>query len=78
MRSLEQEDITAYMYTGAYHVPSPTLTGSIRDDLLLLHPETLALDSVWAKGRRLKRGRGARLSPFARYRQGDSNPRSPP
>ncbi len=36
VRSLELEGITAYMYTGAYHVPSPTLTGSIRDDLLLI------------------------------------------
>ncbi|WP_371372334.1 beta-aspartyl-peptidase [Sporomusa aerivorans] len=35
-RSLEIEGITAYIYTGAYEVPPPTLTGSVRSDLVLI------------------------------------------
>ena len=35
-RGLDEDGVTTYMYTGAYDVPSPTLTGSIRDDLLLI------------------------------------------
>jgi len=36
VRALETEGITAYMYTGAYYVPSPTLTGSVQRDLVLI------------------------------------------
>lgn len=36
VRGLEQEGLSAYMYTGAYHLPSPTVTGSVRDDLILI------------------------------------------
>lgn len=35
-RGLEEDGISTFMYTGAYDIPSPTLTGSIRDDLLLI------------------------------------------
>lgn len=35
-RSLELEGISAYIYTGAYEVPPPTLTGSVRSDLVLI------------------------------------------
>lgn len=35
-RALEEEGITSYIYTGAYEVPPPTLTGRIRDDLILI------------------------------------------
>lgn len=33
---LEEEGISAWMYTGAYDVPPPTLTGSVREDLLIV------------------------------------------
>ena len=35
-RGLEREGVSAYIYTGAYDLPSPTLTGSVRDDLVLI------------------------------------------
>jgi beta-aspartyl-dipeptidase (metallo-type) len=35
-RALQEEGITAYIYTGAYEVPPPTLTGSVRGDLILI------------------------------------------
>ncbi len=35
-RALEKEGLTARIYTGAYRVPGPTLTGSVRDDIALL------------------------------------------
>lgn len=35
-RALQEEGITAYIYTGAYEVPPPTMTGRIRDDLILI------------------------------------------
>lgn len=35
-QGLEEEGITAYIYTGSYQVPVRTLTGSIMDDLILL------------------------------------------
>jgi len=35
-RGLESEGITTYIYTGAYEVPTPTLTGSVRTDLMLI------------------------------------------
>ena len=35
-RGLEEEGVTAYIYTGNYHVPTPTITGSIRDDVILI------------------------------------------
>ena len=35
-RGLEEDGISTYVYTGSYDVPSPTLTGSIRDDLMLI------------------------------------------
>jgi beta-aspartyl-dipeptidase (metallo-type) len=34
VRALEAEGLTAYMWTGAYDVPTPTLTGAIRTDLV--------------------------------------------
>lgn len=35
-RGLEEEGITAYIYTGSYQIPVRTLTGSVADDLILL------------------------------------------
>lgn len=35
-RSLEEEGITCYIYTGSYHIPVRTLTGSIQDDIILI------------------------------------------
>ena len=36
VRSLESEGLTAYMHTGAYQIPSPTLTGSVQNDIALV------------------------------------------
>ncbi|MBZ4856840.1 beta-aspartyl-peptidase, partial [Salmonella enterica subsp. enterica serovar Typhimurium] len=33
---LNEEGITAWMLTGAYHVPSPTITGSVEKDVALI------------------------------------------
>ncbi len=35
-RSLELEGISTYIYTGAYQLPTRTLTGSVRSDLVLI------------------------------------------
>jgi beta-aspartyl-dipeptidase (metallo-type) len=35
-RGLEEEGISTWIYTGAYDVPSPTFTGSIRSDVILI------------------------------------------
>jgi beta-aspartyl-dipeptidase (metallo-type) len=32
---LEEEGINCYMYTGSYHIPVKTITGSIQDDIIL-------------------------------------------
>jgi beta-aspartyl-dipeptidase (metallo-type) len=34
--SLEEEGISCYLYTGSYHIPVKTLTGSIQDDIILI------------------------------------------
>jgi beta-aspartyl-dipeptidase (metallo-type) len=36
VKGLKEEGISAWMYTGAYDVPPPTLTGSVRSDLLFV------------------------------------------
>jgi beta-aspartyl-dipeptidase (metallo-type) len=36
VRGLGEEGITAFMYTGHYGIPPSTLTGSVRDDLILI------------------------------------------
>jgi len=35
-RGLETEGISSYIYTGAYEVPPPTITGSVRKDIILI------------------------------------------
>jgi beta-aspartyl-dipeptidase (metallo-type) len=35
-RGLEAEGISSYIYTGAYEVPTPTITGSVRNDIILI------------------------------------------
>ncbi|UOQ94904.1 beta-aspartyl-peptidase [Halobacillus shinanisalinarum] len=35
-RGLEEEGITAYIYTGNYHIPTPTITSSVKDDIILI------------------------------------------
>ena len=35
-KGLEEEGITTYVYSGSYHVPVRTVTGSIMDDVILL------------------------------------------
>ncbi len=34
--ALEAEGITTYIYTGSYEVPTPTLTGSVKNDIILI------------------------------------------
>ncbi|QUJ67967.1 beta-aspartyl-peptidase [Photobacterium sp. GJ3] len=36
VKGLEEEGITAYMVTGAYQVPSPTITGSVYQDVVFI------------------------------------------
>lgn len=45
VRGLRAEGIAAYMYTGAYRVPPPTLTGDIQRDLAWI-PEVLGLGEI--------------------------------
>ncbi|MCX7843358.1 MAG: beta-aspartyl-peptidase [Clostridia bacterium] len=35
-RSLEEEGITAFVYTGSYRMPPKTITGSIQEDIILI------------------------------------------
>jgi beta-aspartyl-dipeptidase (metallo-type) len=35
-RGLEEEGITAYIYSGNYHIPTPTITSSVKDDIILI------------------------------------------
>ncbi|MHA6250757.1 beta-aspartyl-peptidase [Oceanobacillus sp. CAU 1775] len=35
-RGLEEEGLTTYIYSGNYHVPTQTITDSVRDDLILI------------------------------------------
>ncbi len=35
-RALELEGLTTYIYTGAYQVPTPTITGNVRDDIIFI------------------------------------------
>lgn len=35
-RALDIEGVTTFIYTGAYQIPTPTITGSVRDDLILI------------------------------------------
>lgn len=35
-RGLEIEGITTYVYTGAYELPTPTVTGSVRKDIIMI------------------------------------------
>jgi beta-aspartyl-dipeptidase (metallo-type) len=36
VRGLEEQGISAFMYTGSYDIPPVTLTGTVRDDLLIV------------------------------------------
>lgn len=35
-RGLEEEGISTYIYTGNYHVPTPTITGCVKDDVIII------------------------------------------
>jgi beta-aspartyl-dipeptidase (metallo-type) len=41
-RKLKIQGVTAYIYTGAYQVPGPTITGSVAKDIILI-PEILGV-----------------------------------
>jgi len=36
VKALRAEGLSAYMYTGSYHLPSPTITGSVKRDIALI------------------------------------------
>jgi len=36
-RQLSMEGVTAYIYTGSYQIPSPTITGSVASDIILIN-----------------------------------------
>jgi beta-aspartyl-dipeptidase (metallo-type) len=44
-RALEIDGVSAYMYTGAFRVPTPTITGRIVDDMVLI-PEVIGVGEV--------------------------------
>ena len=35
-RGLEAEGLSTYIYTGAYEIPTPTITGSVRKDIIII------------------------------------------
>ncbi|MFC2949315.1 beta-aspartyl-peptidase [Virgibacillus sediminis] len=35
--ALEEEGITTFIYTGNYHVPTPTITSTVKDDIILIN-----------------------------------------
>lgn len=35
-RGLEEEGVSAYIYSGNYHIPTPTITSSVKDDIILI------------------------------------------
>nr|WP_068131194.1 beta-aspartyl-peptidase [Nosocomiicoccus ampullae] len=35
-RGLEKEGVTTFIYTGNYDVPTPTITGNVKDDIILI------------------------------------------
>lgn len=35
-RGLEEEGITTFIYSGNYHIPTPTITSSVKDDIILI------------------------------------------
>ncbi len=37
VKALRSDGLSAYMYTGAYHLPSPTITGSVMRDIALIN-----------------------------------------
>jgi beta-aspartyl-dipeptidase (metallo-type) len=45
VRQLQRWGITALAYTGSFYVPPPTLTGSVRDDLVLI-PEFIGVGEL--------------------------------
>lgn len=44
-REFQIAGLSAYMYTGSYHLPAPTLTGSVSTDLLYI-PEVIGLGEL--------------------------------
>jgi beta-aspartyl-dipeptidase (metallo-type) len=45
VRQLQRQGLHALMYTGSFHVPCPTLTGSVQDDLVLI-PEVIGVGEL--------------------------------
>jgi beta-aspartyl-dipeptidase (metallo-type) len=67
VRGLRAEGIDAYMYTGNYRVPPPTLTGSVQRDLAWV-PEVLGVGEIALSDHRSSQQ--ARHLPFPRGRRG--------
>src|SRR5699024_9240253 len=60
VRSLRADGIAAYMYTGAYRVPPPTLTGDVQRDLTWI-PEVIGLGEVAISDHRSSQPRQAEI-----------------
>jgi beta-aspartyl-dipeptidase (metallo-type) len=45
VRQLQRQGLNALMYTGSFHVPGPTLTGAVQDDLILI-PEIVGVGEL--------------------------------
>lgn len=67
VKALRQEGISAYMYTGSYHLPSVTITGSVKRDIALIE-EVIGVKIAIAdhRGSQLSTHELARLASEAR------------
>jgi beta-aspartyl-dipeptidase (metallo-type) len=45
VRQLRRQGVNALMYTGSFHVPGPTLTGAVQDDLIFI-PEIVGIGEL--------------------------------
>lgn len=61
-RGLETEGISAYIYSGAYEMPTPTITGSVRRDIILI-------DKVIGTGEIAMSDHRSSQSPVSAYRE---------
>ena len=61
-RGLENEGISTYIYSGAYEMPTPTITGSVRKDIILI-------DKVIGTGEIAMSDHRSSQSPVSAYRE---------
>jgi beta-aspartyl-dipeptidase (metallo-type) len=61
---LEQEGISAYIYSGSYQLPPPTITGSLRKDLALI-PKVVGIGEIAVSDHRSSQPTVEELAHFA-------------